>query len=99
MATVDTTLSQHGERRPGAGASGPWLFLVLRAERPLEPPSRLSLRALHELEVGRSEDGRRLDHTMRPGGTRVLQVGLDDRWLSRHHLRLRRVLSSWVLED
>src|SRR5215207_6247802 len=90
MATVDTTLSQHGEQRPGAGASGPWLFLVLRAERPLEPPARLSLRAVYEVEMGRV-DARHLEHATHPGSTRVLQMGLDDRWLPGLHDTLERL--------
>ena len=75
----------------------PWLFLVLRCDRPIDGGARISLAGIDTVTLGRApaltvERGR-------VGGVNGVHVGVPDSRVSSVHARLQRVLSAWVLED
>jgi transcriptional regulator with PAS, ATPase and Fis domain len=84
-------MSMAPEPEGGAGRM-PYLFVVLEAGRPLQPPLRLPLRGVDEVTIGRGAAG-----VKRSGAKLALTV--DDRLASSSHARLTRVHHSWMLED
>jgi sigma-54 dependent transcriptional regulator, acetoin dehydrogenase operon transcriptional activator AcoR len=87
------TVTRTVERRKGAPRSEPFLFLVLRCDRPAGSGARFSLAGAETVTVGRAEA-----LSARRDGER-LQIGIPDPGLSTEHLRLHRVLGAFLVED
>jgi sigma-54 dependent transcriptional regulator, acetoin dehydrogenase operon transcriptional activator AcoR len=95
--TSDTVT--HVQERSGAAeaVSTPLLYRALECEQPASGSSRHTLGSVDEVHIGRA-DQRSVRRVVVQGINR-LELGLPDRFLSRAHTRLTRVLGKWVLED
>jgi transcriptional regulator of acetoin/glycerol metabolism len=72
------------------------LFLVLQAHRPLAAGLRICLRDLAGVAVGRADaTGARVGR----GSARVVELGIDDPWMSVAHARFVPALGRWTVED
>ncbi len=86
------------QRRAGSGAEPrPFLFLVLQCQRPMDPPARLALDGVDEVGFGR---GPVRSISRRTEGERaLLDVRLEDGWVSSRHARITREGGRLRLED
>lgn len=82
---------------PGGAASTPLLYVALDCEQPSARSSRHSLSGVDEVVLGRA-DHRSVRRSVEQGLNR-LSLDLGDRFLSRVHARISRVLGKWMLED
>ena len=87
------TITQTGARRRAAPGSEPFLFVVLRSDRPQRPGPRFRLAGAQSVTLGRDDRY----STQGEGGAR--RIGLPDSRVSATHLRIERVLGQWVAED
>src|SRR3954452_3623914 len=90
----DTTASAEFEapnRRPRRS----FLFVVLRADRPLTPSARVSLDGLKSVSLGRSTD----EAISISGGEGSISLRLPDRRISSSHARLGCAGGRWSIED
>src|SRR3954468_23577092 len=90
----DTTASAEFEapnRRPRRS----FLFVVLRADRPLTPSARVSLDGLKSVSLGRSTD----EAISISGGEGSISLRLPDRRISSSHARLACAGGRWSIED
>ncbi|WP_437774197.1 sigma 54-interacting transcriptional regulator [Sorangium sp. So ce1097] len=86
------------QRRAGSSAEPrPFLFLVLQCQRPLDPSARLSLDGIDEVRFGRGPV-RSIDRRTE-GGRALLDVRLEDGWVSSRHARVTRDGGRLCLED
>ncbi|WP_437729738.1 sigma 54-interacting transcriptional regulator [Sorangium sp. So ce1335] len=86
------------ERRAGSSAEPrPFLFLVLQCQRPLDPSARLSLDGIDEVRFGRGPV-RSIDRRTEAGRA-LLDVRLEDGWVSSRHARITRDGGRLCLED
>jgi sigma-54 dependent transcriptional regulator, acetoin dehydrogenase operon transcriptional activator AcoR len=83
--------------RTSAPRSHPALYIGLVADAPATPPARISLDGVDQVEIRRSEV-RSVAVEPRDGAS-VVDIGLADARLSKHHARLVRRGTAWVLED
>jgi DNA-binding NtrC family response regulator len=79
--------------RDGKGAAEWALAVALDCEQLREPPARLSLAGVTDVDVGRGEE-REFRRT-----ARQLRVDLPDRSVSQLHARLRPSGENWIIED
>ncbi|WP_437322634.1 sigma 54-interacting transcriptional regulator [Sorangium sp. So ce381] len=97
-AREDPTTLVRTRRRADAGhAPRPFLFLVLQCQRPMDPPARLPLDGVDEVGFGRGpvrSIGRRIE-----GDRAILDVRLEDGWVSSRHARITREGGRLRLED
>ncbi|WP_437668867.1 sigma 54-interacting transcriptional regulator [Sorangium sp. So ce131] len=94
----DSTTLVRTKRRAGPGAEPrPSLFLVLQCQRPLDPPARLSLDGVDEVSFGRGAS--RSFRRRSEGGRALLEVRLEDGWISSRHARITRDGGRLRLED
>jgi DNA-binding NtrC family response regulator len=89
MVSSGSTLRPRPPRREDAACAA-WLFLALRADKPLSGGVRYSLAGLDEVAIGRCPE--------RGAATR-LEIEVADGLMSREHARLRRTPSGWLVED
>jgi transcriptional regulator of acetoin/glycerol metabolism len=94
-AVVDPsrTITRTGGRRGTREAGKPFLFLVLRCDRPLSSGARFSFAGADAVTIGRGT-GLSLE---RSGHS--LRIEIPDPRMSAAHVRLQRVLDAWVAED
>ncbi|WP_437302166.1 sigma 54-interacting transcriptional regulator [Sorangium sp. So ce388] len=86
------------QRRAGCRAEPrPFLFLVLQCQRPLDPPARLPLDGIDEVRFGRGPV-RSIDRRSE-GERALLDVRLEDGWVSSRHARITRDGGRLRLED
>ncbi|WP_437995109.1 sigma 54-interacting transcriptional regulator [Sorangium sp. So ce185] len=86
------------QRRAGSGAEPrPFLFLVLQCQRPLDAPARLPLDGVDEVRFGRGPV-RSIDRRTE-GERALLDVRLEDGWVSSRHARITREGGRLRLED
>ncbi|AUX44309.1 ATPase AAA [Sorangium cellulosum] len=94
----DSTTLVRTKRRAGSSAEPrPFLFLVLQCQRPLDPPARLSLDGVDEVSFGRGAARSFLRRS--EGGRALLDVRLEDGWISSRHARITRDGGRLRLED
>jgi DNA-binding NtrC family response regulator len=75
----------------------PALYVGLFGDAPDTPPARISLAGVDRVEIRRSDArGVVVDHI---AGAAVVDLGLEDGRLSKHHARLTRQGTTWTLED
>ncbi len=83
--------------RMSAPRSHPALYIGLVADAPATPPARVSLAGVDRVEIQRSDvRSVTLEHL---DGADVVDLGLADARLSKHHARLVRRDATWVFED
>src|SRR4051812_5070285 len=94
MAAMDgtRTITRNDEQKP-AHKRSPYLFLVLRCDRPFEPGVRFRLDGVDAIDLGRTDELR----TDRSGKT--LRIGIPDGRMSATHARLEKILGGWVVQD
>ncbi|WP_437283499.1 sigma 54-interacting transcriptional regulator [Sorangium sp. So ce375] len=86
------------QRRDGSSAEPrPFLFLVLQCQRPLDPSARLPLDGIDEVRFGRGPV-RSIDRRTE-GERALLDVRLEDGWVSSRHARITREGGRLRLED
>jgi transcriptional regulator with PAS, ATPase and Fis domain len=92
VADETETFGPESHRAGGQGAA--WsLTVALDCKRIDDPPVRLSLDRIAEVEIGRGA----VRAFRRDGGR--LRIDLPDRWASQVHVRLMRAAEGWVFED
>ncbi|MFZ5443433.1 MAG: sigma 54-interacting transcriptional regulator [Myxococcota bacterium] len=94
---MQSTLTEGFSAGPSGGKTAASLFRVLDADRPCGPGARVSLEGVDEVLLGRADRHQVLK--LEANGSRVLKLGVADRWMSGQHARLSRVMRAWVLED
>jgi DNA-binding NtrC family response regulator len=92
---VDETLEDVAHRARGAASSGPILFLVLEADRPLSRGARWSLVGVDTIRIGRGA----ARGATRSSDGRVLEVHVPGRWISSRHVELRAAGGEWIATD
>lgn len=93
MAPSRTITRTGGGRRRPRDPSRPFLFSVLRCDRPLDAGARFCLSGADRVSIGRAES---LSATSDAG---TLRIGLPDPRMSTAHLDLEHVLGSWIAQD
>ena len=81
---------------PGADL-GELLYLGLECERPLARSARYTLRSVDEVVIGRADE--RFVSRSTDQGLRRVSIGVPDAWMSAMHVRLVRMLGTWMVED
>jgi sigma-54 dependent transcriptional regulator, acetoin dehydrogenase operon transcriptional activator AcoR len=95
---LSSTITHVGDNEaPGAADLGDLLYLALECERPLARSARYALRSVDEVVIGRADE--RTTTRVVDQGTRRLLVGVPDAWMSGVHVRLVRMLGTWMAED
>ncbi|WP_433926127.1 sigma 54-interacting transcriptional regulator [Sorangium cellulosum] len=92
-----TTLARTQRRAGSCAEPRPFLFLVLQCQRPLDPCARLSLDGVDEVRFGRGPV--RSIERRTEGGRALLDVRLEDGWVSSRHARITRDGGRLRLED
>ncbi|WP_437283879.1 sigma 54-interacting transcriptional regulator [Sorangium sp. So ce406] len=92
-----TTLVRTQRRAGPCAEPRPFLFLVLQCQRPLDPSARLSLDGVDEVRFGRGPV--RSIERRTEGGRALLDVRLEDGWVSSRHARITRDGGRLRLED
>src|SRR5689334_18933995 len=91
----DTTMSVEFEA-PGRVLRRPFLFVVLRADRPLSPSARRSLHGATSVSLGRSAGAALSTSDEEDGSISLLMA---DPGISASHARLVRAGGQWSIED
>jgi DNA-binding NtrC family response regulator len=73
------------------------LYVGLVADAPATPPARISLAGIDRVEIRRSEVREVTSHRIE--GAAVVDLGLADGRLSKHHARMTRRGTTWLFED
>lgn len=94
---MHSTLTEGLSSTPGRGRTSPFLYRVFDADRPSAPSGRYTLENIDEVTLGRADE--RVSQRTEIGGSRMLQIGVQDRWMSGQHARLSQVMRRWVVED
>ena len=93
MKSPETVSVEPEPRGSGRGQAQAFLYLVLRADQPLQPGMRWSLDALERVELRRGPGP-----GMAREGSRLL-LDLGDSGISSNHAQLRKSGSRWRIQD
>jgi len=95
MGANHTVTLTSGRRLPQG--ESPYLFQLLRCDRPFDPGARFSLDTVDVAELDRADRVR--GKRYRENGARMLCIGIPDPGISSLHARLEKVLGRWTVED